>query len=95
MPAMGARCGSLCALQRPQRRMINGYLEDRVKKRHWVFWGLQLLGAAIEAPRGFVPPATPWVAHGDALHGSEQSRFGLGWGRRAAPGESSVSPRSL
>lgn len=77
---MGVLCGSLCALQRPQR-VVNGYLEDRVEKRCWVFWVLQLLGAAIKAPGGFVPPVMLWVAHGDALHGSVCSwgRAGLGW----------------
>jgi len=61
--------------------MINGYLEDRVKKRHGVFWGLQLLGAAIKVSKGFVPLGTPWVAHGDALHSSVCSwgRAGLDW----------------
>lgn len=88
MPAMGVRCSSL---QRPQKRMINGYLKDSVKKRRWVFWGLQQLGAATEVPEGFVPLATPCVAHGDALQrhclrrgtapctaGAEQDWTGLG-----------------
>lgn len=88
MPAMGVRCGSL---QRPQKRMINGYLKDRVKKRRRVFWGLQQLGAATEVPEGFVPLAMPRVACRDALQrhrlrrgtapctaGAEQDWTGLG-----------------
>lgn len=61
----------------------------KLKESLWVFWVLQLLGAAMEAVGVIVPPAAPWVAHGDVLrqHGLCHDAWGgSAWGELMSPG---------